>query len=152
MKISSFALALALTANVISGTVAFISGPDGNNDLMKDAVAKALLPEVKPLRDTDSRSFPPLRNQILGTEVPVSLGLSFRMISIHPTDLHHSPQSTTSSLIDRSQCMFEYLSLSRPDIHTFGNMGIGGALHAAMAPIATKVREKAASPMRLATP
>lgn len=150
MKISSFALALALTANVISGTVAFISGPDGNNDLMKDAVAKALLPEVKPLRDTDSGSFPPLRNKILGTEVPVSLGLSFRMISIHPTDLHHSPQSTTSSLIDRSQCMFEYWS--RPDIHTFGNMGIGGALHAAVAPIATKVRDKAALPMRLATP
>ena len=53
-----------------------------NNDLMKDAVAKALLPEVKPLRDTDSGSFPPLRNQILGTEVPVSLGLSFQMISM----------------------------------------------------------------------
>lgn len=28
---------------------------------------------------------------------------------------------------------------ARSDIHTLGNMGIGGALHAAMAPIATKV-------------
>ena len=41
--------------------------------------------------------------------------------------------------------MFEYWS--RPDIHTFGNMGVGGALHAAMAPIATKVRGEAASPL-----
>ena len=28
---------------------------------------------------------------------------------------------------------------ARSDIHTLGNMGIGGAVHAAMAPIATKV-------------
>ncbi len=36
------------------------------------------------------------------------------------------------------KCMFEYWS--RPDIHTFGNVGFGGAVHAAMAPLATKVR------------
>lgn len=34
-------------------------------------------------------------------------------------------------------CLYEYWS--RPDIHTFGNEGLGGALHAAMAPFATKV-------------
>jgi hypothetical protein len=28
----------------------------------------------------------------------------------------------------------------RPDIHTLGNVGLGGALHAAMAPLATKVK------------
>jgi ubiquinone/menaquinone biosynthesis C-methylase UbiE len=28
---------------------------------------------------------------------------------------------------------------SRPDIHTFGNMGLGGAFHAALAPLATKI-------------
>ena len=44
----------------------------------------------------------------------------------------------TSFHIFLQQCMFEYWS--RPDIHTFGNVGFGGAVHAAMAPIATKVR------------
>lgn len=32
---------------------------------------------------------------------------------------------------------FEYWS--RPDIHSFGNMGLGGAFHAIMAPLATKI-------------
>ncbi len=34
-------------------------------------------------------------------------------------------------------CLHEYWS--RPDIHSLGNMGFGGALHAAMAPLCTKV-------------
>jgi hypothetical protein len=74
MRISSFALAFALVANLYSGAVAFLIGPDGSNDLMKNAVEKAFLTEVKPLKDTDTAAFPPLRNKILGTEVPVSLG------------------------------------------------------------------------------
>ena len=48
---------------------------------------------------------PPIKNQILQTEVP---------------------------------CPFDYWC--RPDIHTLGNVGLGGALHAAMAPLATKVK------------
>ena len=72
MRMSSFALALALAANIYSGAVAFIVGPDGNNDLMKNAVEKAFLTEIKPLMDPDTAAFPPLRNKILGTEVPVS--------------------------------------------------------------------------------
>lgn len=99
MKIFSFALVLALTAN--SCTVAFKVDPGG--DFMKNAVEKSLLTKIKPLQDTGSE-FPPLRNEILGTEVP---------------------------------CKFEYWD--RPDIHTFGNTRLGGAIHAAMAPIATKI-------------
>ena len=38
------------------------------------------------------------------------------------------------------QSKWEYWE--RPDIHTFGNIGWGGAVHAAMAPLATKVREE----------
>jgi hypothetical protein len=74
MKISSFALSLALAANVYSGAIAFIVGPDGDNYLTQNALEKALLTEVKPLEDTNTDAFPPLRNKILGTEVPVSLG------------------------------------------------------------------------------
>lgn len=36
-------------------------------------------------------------------------------------------------------CLHEYWS--RPDIHSFGNQGLGGKFHAAMAPLATKVRD-----------
>lgn len=75
MRISSFTLALALAANLYSGAVAFLVGPDGSNDLMKNAVEKAFLTEVKPLKDTDTAAFPPLKNKILGTEVPVRLDM-----------------------------------------------------------------------------
>ena len=99
MKLSTIALTLLLSANANG----FRVGSDGNNnDVMKQAL-EDLITEVKPLVGEDAS--PPLRNQVLGTEVP---------------------------------CMFDYWS--RPDIHTFGNMGFGGAVHAAMAPIATKVR------------
>ena len=74
MRINSFALALAFAANINYGAVAFLVGPDGNNDLMKNAVENALQTDIKPLVDTDSGAFPPLRNQILGTEVPVRRG------------------------------------------------------------------------------
>jgi ubiquinone/menaquinone biosynthesis C-methylase UbiE len=98
MKLSTIALTLLLSANANG----FRVGSDGNNnDLMKQAL-EDLITEVKPLVGEDAS--PPLRNQVLGTEVP---------------------------------CMFDYWS--RPDIHTFGNMGFGGAVHAAMAPIATKI-------------
>jgi hypothetical protein len=89
---------LAASANVVNGFRV-----DGNQDLMR-AVEDALqLNTVKqPPKAKDDA--PPLRNEILKTEVP---------------------------------CMYEYWS--RPDIHTLGNMGFMGAIHAAMAPFATKV-------------
>ncbi len=139
MRIISIALALAFAANINDGAVAFLAGPDGNNDLMKSAVEKALLTDIKPLVDTDSGAFPPLRNQILGTEVPVSRGLLklwFSSRRFPPTN--HGALPPSPFLNHYLQCMMEYWS--RPDIHTFGNVGFGGALHAAMAPIATKVR------------
>ncbi|KAL7442827.1 hypothetical protein ACHAXH_009535 [Discostella pseudostelligera] len=104
MKLSTITLALAQFLSIKS-TVAFRAGNDGNGDLMKKALEEALL--VNNPQETKSTSVadaPPIRNKILGTEVP---------------------------------CMFEYWS--RPDIHTFGNVGFGGAVHAAMAPIATKI-------------
>jgi len=78
---------------------AFRVGSDGNPDLMQRAIDDALTVKQPPTVKDD---VPPLRNEILNTEIP---------------------------------CMYEYWS--RPDIHTFGNMGLGGAIHAAMAPFAT---------------
>eukprot|EP00985_Skeletonema_marinoi_P018596 scaffold10417_cov137-Skeletonema_marinoi.AAC.20 len=93
-------LATSANNNVANG---FRVGSDGNQDLMKRAVEDALLNTAKqpPIAKDDA---PPLRNQLLNTEIP---------------------------------CLYEYWS--RPDIHTFGNMGFGGAIHAAMAPFATKM-------------
>lgn len=92
----------ATSVNVANG---FRAGNDGNQDLMKRAIEDSLLniaePKQPPVVDDHA---PPLRNEILDTEVP---------------------------------CLYEYWS--RPDIHTFGNMGFGGALHAAIAPVATKL-------------
>mmetsp|Transcript_27542 Transcript_27542/g.46892 ORF Transcript_27542/g.46892 Transcript_27542/m.46892 type:complete len:336 (-) Transcript_27542:354-1361(-) len=103
MKLSAIALSLVLMADV-NGVFGFRAGTDGTNDVMKKAV-EDLITEVKPLEvEKPSGVQPPIRNQVLGTEVP---------------------------------CVFDYWS--RPDIHTFGNMGFGGAVHAAMAPIATKI-------------
>ena len=68
MKLSAATFALVLFVN-LEPTVAFRVGSDGNSDLMKKAVEEAL--SVKP-EITSSTGAPPLRNQILGTEVPVS--------------------------------------------------------------------------------
>mmetsp|Transcript_29692 Transcript_29692/g.62996 ORF Transcript_29692/g.62996 Transcript_29692/m.62996 type:complete len:335 (-) Transcript_29692:426-1430(-) len=103
MNLSAIILTFVLMANASRGAVGFRVGADGNNDMMKKALEEALSTEVKPLQDAVSDQ-PPLRNKILGTEIP---------------------------------CVFEYWQ--RPDIHTFGNMGIGGAVHAAVAPLATKL-------------
>lgn len=48
-----------------------------------------------------------------------------------------SPPLRNQILGTEAPCLFEYWS--RPDIHTFGNMGFGGAVHAAVAPLATKL-------------
>jgi hypothetical protein len=103
MNLSIFVLTFLLAAANVN---AFRVGSDGNQDLMKKAVEDALLSTVMqpPVKTSTEDAAPPLRNQLLGTEVP---------------------------------CLYEYWS--RPDIHTFGNMGFGGAVHAAVAPIATKV-------------
>ena len=102
MKLSSLSLALAVMINNSCNVItAFKVDPGG--DFMKNSIENSLLTEIKPLQDTGNE-FPPLRNEILGTEVP---------------------------------CKYEYWD--RPDIHTFGNTRGGGALHALMAPIATKI-------------
>jgi len=104
MKFRALAFALLVAnTNTNSGVFGFRSSSDGNKAQVKNAVGN-LLREVKPVRSVAGDVAPPLRNQILGTEVP---------------------------------CLHEYWS--RPDIHTFGNMGFGGAFHAAMAPLATKL-------------
>lgn len=91
----------ALMAGANRGADAF--RVDGNND-MKNALDEAFSAiEAKSFQDAVDEP-PPLRNTLLGTEIP---------------------------------CTFEYWQ--RPDIHTFGNMGIGGAIHAAIAPFATKL-------------
>lgn len=66
-------LAIALLANKNKGGDAFRVTPD-NNDLMKKSVEDAILTEIKPLHTTGGGIdlAPPVRNQILGTEVPVS--------------------------------------------------------------------------------
>jgi len=89
---------LATSANVVNG---FRVGSEGN---LGKAVEDLLNTVKTPPSPTEKDDAPPLRNEILKTEVP---------------------------------CMYEYWR--RPDIHTLGNIGIGGALHAAMAPFATKV-------------
>ena len=101
MRLSSTTLTivLAIATNLSSeNTVqAFkVGGSDTkNNDLMKQSVENALLTEVKPIQDTTGNGLvvevPPLRNELLGTEVP---------------------------------CKCDYWD--RPDIHTFGNVGLGG--------------------------
>ena len=72
--LSAVTLAIALLANNNKGGDAFRVTPD-NNDLMKKSVEDAILTEIKPLHTTGGGIVdlaPPVRNQILGTEVPVS--------------------------------------------------------------------------------
>ena len=71
--LSAVTLAIALLANNNKGGDAFRVTPD-NNDLMKKSVEDAILTEIKPLHTTGGGIdlAPPVRNQILGTEVPVS--------------------------------------------------------------------------------
>ena len=77
MRLSAVTLAIVLLANN-NGAVAFRVTPDGgnnNNDIMKKSVEDAILTEIKPLHTTGGGIVdlaPPVRNQILGTEVPVS--------------------------------------------------------------------------------
>lgn len=102
------ALFILLATSADNAVDAFRVGSDGSQDIMQRAIDDALLntakqpPTVK--QPTANDDAPPLRNEILNTEIP---------------------------------CLYEYWS--RPDIHTFGNMGFGGAIHAAMAPFATKM-------------
>ena len=78
MRPSAVTLAIVLLANNNKGGDAFRVTPDGsgnNNDLMKKSVEDAILTEIKPLHTTGGGIVdlaPPVRNQILGTEVPVS--------------------------------------------------------------------------------
>ena len=58
---------------------------------------------------------------------------------LQETGSEDAPPLRNQILGTEAPCMFEYWA--RPDIHTFGNMGFGGAVHAAMAPLATKVRK-----------
>ena len=58
---------------------------------------------------------------------------------LQETGSEDAPPLRNEILGTEAPCMFEYWA--RPDIHTFGNMGFGGAVHAAMAPLATKVRK-----------
>ena len=119
MRLSSTTLTivLAIANNLCSENTAQafkVGGSDTkNNDLMKQSVENALLTEVKPIQDTTGNGLvvevPPLRNELLGLEVP---------------------------------CKVDYWD--RPDIHTFGNVGLGGGFHAAMAPLATKLIDEKA--------
>ena len=104
MKLPSISLSILLlttAGNRQQCASAFRVGSEGNAELMQKSVEDAL--KIAPPKQQDAR--PPLRNELLGTEVP---------------------------------CPFEYWE--RPDIHTFGNLKLGGGFHAAMAPLATKVR------------
>ena len=82
MRLSAIVtLAIVLLANNNNDADAFRVTPDGggnNNDLMKKSVEDAILTEIKPLHTTGGGIVdlaPPVRNQILGTEVPVSTNL-----------------------------------------------------------------------------
>ena len=82
--LSAVTLAIALLANNNKGGDAFRVTPD-NNDLMKKSVEDAILTEIKPLHTTGGGIVdlaPPVRNQILGTEVPVSTYLLYRYIQL----------------------------------------------------------------------
>ena len=82
--LSAVTLAIALLANNNKGGDAFRVTPD-NNDLMKKSVEDAILTEIKPLHTTGGgivHLAPPVRNQILGTEVPVSTYLLYRYIQL----------------------------------------------------------------------
>ena len=88
---------------------AFRSGSEGNQELMKRSVEDALFTTTTTIKPP-----PPIE-----------------------TSKDDAPPLRNEILGTSHPCLYEYWS--RPDIHTFGNMGVGGALHAAMAPFATKV-------------
>lgn len=48
-----------------------------------------------------------------------------------------APPIVNQILNTSEECVVDYWA--RKDIHTLGNVGFGGAVHAAMAPLATKV-------------
>ena len=87
--LSAVTLAIALLANNNKGGDAFRVTPD-NNDLMKKSVEDAILTEIKPLHTTGGGIdlAPPVRNQILGTEVPVSTYLLLYHVTYHYTTSH----------------------------------------------------------------
>lgn len=88
---------------------AFRTGSDSNQELMKRSVEDALFTTTTTIKPP-----PPIE-----------------------TSKDDAPRLKNEILGTSHPCLYEYWS--RPDIHTFGNMGFGGALHAAMAPLATKV-------------
>ena len=112
MKLSKIVICLVLLSNV-NEAKSFRVGHDESNDAMRKAVEDALFTEVKPLQD----------------------------LSIYNETLEKNrscaPPLRNQILGTEQPCRFEYWS--RPDIHTLGNVGFGGAVHAAMAPLATKV-------------
>lgn len=118
MKLSNYAAPLLF---LIGTTNAFRSSPDGNDihDPMSRAIEEALLVEkkvVSPLDDTE--------NFLEKVEELCSYNTE-------------QPPLRNQLLGTEEPCLLEYWQ--RPDIHTLGNVGFGGGLHAAMAPIATKV-------------
>ncbi|KAL9182535.1 hypothetical protein ACHAXT_013187 [Thalassiosira profunda] len=106
-------IALLVAASGVDG---FRVGPEGNNDAVKRAM-DGLLSEVKqPTTALDTRT---------------DVGW------VGEGGKENAPPLRNQILNTEAPCLYEYWS--RPDIHTFGNMGFGGACHAAMAPIATRI-------------
>lgn len=110
MKLSNYAVPLLF---LIGTTNAFRSSPDGNDihDPMSRAIEEALLMEKKVV--------------------------SPRKVEELCSYNTEQPPLRNQLLGTEEPCFLEYWQ--RPDIHTLGNVGFGGGLHAAMAPIATKV-------------
>ena len=93
MRLSAISLSIVLLTTTTTlynnnGADAFkVGGSEGhNNDIMNKAIEDALQTKIAPVKDTMGEGeavegFPPLRNQILGTEVPVSFVVYVLVVS-----------------------------------------------------------------------
>ena len=109
MNLSTFVMTLILLAAGTNVNAFRTGGSESNQELMKRSVEDALFTTTTTIKPP-----PPIE-----------------------TSKDDAPPLRNEILGTSHPCLYEYWS--RPDIHTFGNMGVGGALHAAMAPFATKV-------------
>lgn len=109
--LSKLAVSLILLSNTMDA-IGFRVSPDGNPSDMKQAVENAFQTDVKLLPETTDNEE-------------------------SPNEKYYAPSLKNQILGTEEPCTCDYWS--RPDIHTLGNTGLGGAIHAVLAPIATKI-------------
>lgn len=112
-KMKTPVISIVFVLSNVDYALGYRVGPDGSNDVMRKTVEKALMQSTAEM-NTLNGGF----GDINEVKCPM-------------------PPLRNQILGTETPCTCDYWS--RPDIHTLGNTGFGGAVHAAIAPFATKL-------------